>query len=125
MPSPVPQSTYRLQLQPGFGFTDAAGIAGYLAALGVTHAYLSPILQAMPGSVHGYDVVDHSRLSPANGYQTGTAAFAPVIAGNLCSGGSRDSGISDIAPTSPHIPSHHPASAIECGPGLAGYGAGR
>jgi len=65
--APAPQSTYRLQLQPGFGFTDAAGIAGYLAALGVTHAYLSPILQAAPGSVHGYDVVDHSRLSAGLG----------------------------------------------------------
>ena len=63
VPAPAPQSTYRLQFRPGFGFADAAGIAGYLAALGVTHAYLSPILQAAPGSVHGYDVVDHSRLS--------------------------------------------------------------
>ena len=60
---PAPQSSYRLQLQPGFGFADAAGIAAYLASLGVTHAYLSPILQAAPGSMHGYDVVDHSRVS--------------------------------------------------------------
>ena len=41
----------------------AADQAGYLAALGVTHVYLSPILQANPGSPHGYDVVDHSRVS--------------------------------------------------------------
>src|SRR5437868_1794537 len=61
--APVPQSTYRLQLQPGFGFADAAEIAPYLGSLGVTHAYLSPILQAAPGSMHGYDVVDHSRVS--------------------------------------------------------------
>ena len=61
--APPPQSTYRLPLQPGFGFADAAGAASYLAALGVTHAYLSPILQAAPRSTHGYDVVDHSRLS--------------------------------------------------------------
>src|SRR5262249_37990933 len=76
-PAPAPQSTYRLQLQPGFGFTDAAGIAGYLAALGVTHAYLSPILQAMPGSAHGYDVVDHSRLSADLG---GEGAFRDMVA---------------------------------------------
>jgi (1->4)-alpha-D-glucan 1-alpha-D-glucosylmutase len=59
----APVSTYRLQLHAGFGFAEAAGIAGYLASLGVSHAYLSPILQAVPGSRHGYDVVDHSRVS--------------------------------------------------------------
>jgi len=77
VPAPSPQSTYRLQLQPGFGFADAAGIAGYLASLGVTHAYLSPILQAVPGSAHGYDVVDHSRLSAGLG---GEAAFRDMVA---------------------------------------------
>ncbi len=77
VPAPVPQSTYRLQLQPGFGFADAAGIAGYLASLGVTHAYLSPILQAAPGSMHGYDVVDHSRVSADLG---GEGAFRDMVA---------------------------------------------
>ncbi len=74
---PAPQSSYRLQLQPGFGFADAAGTASYLASLGVTHAYLSPILQAVPGSVHGYDVVDHSRLSDGLG---GEAGFRDMVA---------------------------------------------
>ena len=73
----APVSTYRLQLQPGFGFADAAAIADYLAALGVTHVYLSPILQAAPGSVHGYDVVDHSRISADLG---GEAAFRAMVA---------------------------------------------
>jgi (1->4)-alpha-D-glucan 1-alpha-D-glucosylmutase len=59
----IPVSTYRLQLHPGFRFADAAALAGYLADLGISHAYLSPILQAAPGSTHGYDVVDHSRIS--------------------------------------------------------------
>ena len=75
--APVPQSTYRLQLQPGFRFADTAGIAPYLASLGVTHAYLSPILQAAPGSVHGYDVVDHSRVSTDLG---GEGAFRDMVA---------------------------------------------
>jgi malto-oligosyltrehalose synthase len=75
--APAPQSSYRLQLQPRFGFADAAGIAGYLAHLGVTHAYLSPILQAAPGSVHGYDVVDHSRISADLG---GEGAFRDMVA---------------------------------------------
>jgi len=74
---PAPNSTYRLQLQPGFGFADAAAIAGYLADLGVTHVYLSPILQATPGSTHGYDVVDHSRVSEDLG---GEAAFRDMAA---------------------------------------------
>ena len=59
----VPRSTYRLQLRPGFGFDAAAGVADYLAALGVSHTYTSPYLQAAPGSTHGYDVVDHSRVN--------------------------------------------------------------
>ncbi|TCO47458.1 (1-_4)-alpha-D-glucan 1-alpha-D-glucosylmutase [Kribbella antiqua] len=64
----VPQATYRLQLHAGFGFDDAAEVVPYLHSLGISHAYLSPILQAAPGSTHGYDVVDHSRLSePAGG----------------------------------------------------------
>ena len=72
----APVSTYRLQLQPGFGFADAGGIADYLADLGVTHAYLSPILQAAPGSTHGYDVVDHSRVSADLGGEAELRAMA-------------------------------------------------
>jgi (1->4)-alpha-D-glucan 1-alpha-D-glucosylmutase len=56
-----------LQLGPGFGFYEAAGVVGYLAELGVSHVYLSPVLQAAPGSTHGYDVVDHARVSEALG----------------------------------------------------------
>jgi (1->4)-alpha-D-glucan 1-alpha-D-glucosylmutase len=58
-----PRATYRLQLRPGFGFEDAAAVAGYLAELGVSHVYTSPYLQAAPGSAHGYDVVDHGRVN--------------------------------------------------------------
>ena len=61
---------------PGFGFADAAAIADYLAELGVTHAYLSPILQAAPGSAHGYDVVDHSQISAELGGEDGFRAMA-------------------------------------------------
>ena len=72
-----PVSTYRLQLRQSFGFEQAAGQAGYLAALGVTHVYLSPILQANPGSPHGYDIVDHSRVSTDLG---GENAFRAMVA---------------------------------------------
>lgn len=56
-------ASYRLQLHEGFGFDDVVAITDYLADLGITHLYLSPILQARRGSAHGYDVVDHDRLS--------------------------------------------------------------
>jgi (1->4)-alpha-D-glucan 1-alpha-D-glucosylmutase len=59
--------TYRLQLQPGFGFDDVAQLAPYLTDLGVSHVYLSPVLQAAPGSTHGYDVVDHATLNVEHG----------------------------------------------------------
>ncbi len=66
-----PTATYRLQLRPEFGFRDAAAIVPYLADLGISHVYCSPILQAAPGSTHGYDVVDHSKLSEDLGGETG------------------------------------------------------
>ncbi|MFC7374269.1 MULTISPECIES: malto-oligosyltrehalose synthase [unclassified Brachybacterium] len=59
----VPTSTYRLQLHEGFTADDAAALVPYLARLGVGHVFCSPVLQAAPGSTHGYDVVDHSRIS--------------------------------------------------------------
>jgi (1->4)-alpha-D-glucan 1-alpha-D-glucosylmutase len=69
-------STYRLQLHAGFGFADAAAIVPYLERLGVSHLYLSPILQAAPGSQHGYDVVDHSCVSSDLGGREGLEALA-------------------------------------------------
>jgi (1->4)-alpha-D-glucan 1-alpha-D-glucosylmutase len=63
----APRATYRLQQHAGFGFSQAAAIAPYLAQLGVSHVYLSPIFKARPGSVHGYDVTDHNQLNPELG----------------------------------------------------------
>ena len=59
----IPGSTYRLQLHKGFTFDDAAKIADYLHELGISHVYSSPYLQAAPGSMHGYDVVDHQKVN--------------------------------------------------------------
>ena len=53
-----PFSTYRLQIRESFTLDEAAEVTGYLRDLGVSWAYLSPILEATPGSDHGYDVVD-------------------------------------------------------------------
>ncbi|MGI8700568.1 MAG: malto-oligosyltrehalose synthase [Nocardioidaceae bacterium] len=72
----TPTSTYRLQLSADFGFRDAARIVRYLSRLGVSHLYLSPILQAAPGSIHGYDVVDHSVVSADLGGEDGLVELA-------------------------------------------------
>jgi len=64
---PVPVSTYRVQLGPDLTLDDVAAQVPYLARLGVTHVYLSPVLTAAPGSTHGYDVVDHDEVAPTLG----------------------------------------------------------
>ncbi|MCW2903760.1 MAG: malto-oligosyltrehalose synthase [Streptosporangiaceae bacterium] len=79
---PAPTATYRLQLRKGFGFAEAGELAGYLAALGVSHVYLSPILQAAPGSSHGYDVVDHDRISEELGGEEAFRAMASRLRGH-------------------------------------------
>ncbi|MDM4718850.1 malto-oligosyltrehalose synthase [Micromonospora sp. WMMA1363] len=64
-------STYRVQIRPGFDLDATAGLAGYLADLGVTHLYSAPLLTATPGSAHGYDVVDHRTVNPELGGEPG------------------------------------------------------
>ncbi|MCG2800593.1 MAG: malto-oligosyltrehalose synthase, partial [Cellulomonas sp.] len=79
LPSPtavVPVSTYRLQLGPDLTFDDAAARVPYLASLGVSHLYLSPVLRAAPGSTHGYDVVAHDEISPTLGGRAGLERLA-------------------------------------------------
>ena len=62
-------STYRLQLHAGFTCADALEVVPFIHALGVSHVYLSPVLTAVPGSEHGYDVVDHTGINPEIGGQ--------------------------------------------------------
>lgn len=62
-----PGATYRLQLHAGYGFAAARELVDYLSALGVTDLYLSPVLTTRPGSSHGYDVTDPTRINPALG----------------------------------------------------------
>jgi (1->4)-alpha-D-glucan 1-alpha-D-glucosylmutase len=61
------RATYRLQFHKGFTFRDAASLVPYLARLGVSHIYASPLMQARPGSTHGYDIVSHAQLNPEMG----------------------------------------------------------
>ena len=71
------RATYRVQLSGRFGFDDAAAIVPYLARLGVSHLYCSPVLSARSGSTHGYDIVDHARINPELG---GEAGFDRLVA---------------------------------------------
>ncbi|MDH6625575.1 (1-_4)-alpha-D-glucan 1-alpha-D-glucosylmutase [Streptomyces sp. LBL] len=72
----VPTATYRLQLQPEFPFGAAAAVVPYLASLGVSHLHLSPVLESVPGSTHGYDVVDHARVREELGGEEGLRALS-------------------------------------------------
>jgi (1->4)-alpha-D-glucan 1-alpha-D-glucosylmutase len=71
-----------LQLHQDFTFDDAAGIATYLYDLGVTHVYSSPYLQAAPGSMHGYDVVDHQRVNKELGGIEAHKRFSQTLGEN-------------------------------------------
>jgi (1->4)-alpha-D-glucan 1-alpha-D-glucosylmutase len=75
----LPLATYRLQLHKGFTFEHARGAVPYLADLGVTDVYSSPILRAAPGSSHGYDVVDHTLLNPELGTQAEFDALSAAL----------------------------------------------
>ena len=66
-PPLIPLSTYRLQFSRNFTFLQAAELVPYLAELGISHCYASPYLRARPGSMHGYDIVDHHQLNPEIG----------------------------------------------------------
>ena len=95
-PAHIPSSTYRLQLNRDFTFEQAAGIVDYLHALGIGDCYLSPFFMAAPGSVHGYDVTNPSRLNPEIGdeeslrrftdrvRQRGMGIIADVVPNHMC-----------------------------------------
>jgi (1->4)-alpha-D-glucan 1-alpha-D-glucosylmutase len=68
-------ATYRLQLHAGFPLSAAQQALPYLADLGISHVYLSPCLQAVPGSQHGYDVTDPTRISEDLGGEAAWASF--------------------------------------------------
>ena len=63
----IPVSTYRVQFNAGFRFTDALEIIDYLCQLGITDLYASPIFKARAGSTHGYDVTDPTQINPEIG----------------------------------------------------------
>jgi (1->4)-alpha-D-glucan 1-alpha-D-glucosylmutase len=75
----VPRATYRIQLNRHYTFSDAAAIVPYLADLGISDLYVSPIFAATPGSMHGYDVVDYSKVNDELGGADGLEALSQVL----------------------------------------------
>jgi (1->4)-alpha-D-glucan 1-alpha-D-glucosylmutase len=73
----IPRATYRIQFNSSFRFRDAHAIAPYLAGLGISHVYASPIFKARKGSPHGYDIVDPNEINPELGTQ---ADFEELVA---------------------------------------------
>jgi (1->4)-alpha-D-glucan 1-alpha-D-glucosylmutase len=78
---PPPTATYRFQLTPTFGFAAAAAQLPRLARLGISHVYLSPVTESVPGSTHGYDVTDHTRVRDELGGLAGLTALLDDLAG--------------------------------------------
>ncbi len=76
-------ATYRLQLHKDFPLASAAEVLPYLRDLGISHVYLSPCLQAAPGSTHGYDVADPTRVNDELG---GEPAWADFLAATKSAG---------------------------------------
>ncbi|MEO8545167.1 MAG: 4-alpha-glucanotransferase, partial [Burkholderiaceae bacterium] len=75
----IPRATYRLQFHKDFGFDAAVRILPYLAQLGVSHVYCSPIHRARAGSTHGYDVVAHDEINPELGGAEGFERFCNAL----------------------------------------------
>jgi (1->4)-alpha-D-glucan 1-alpha-D-glucosylmutase len=76
----TPSATLRLQFHRGFTFADAEALVPYVARLGISHLYASPIATARPGSQHGYDVIDATRVNPELGGEEGLRALSSALA---------------------------------------------
>ena len=72
-------ATYRLQFHRGFTLRQALELVPYLAELGISHVYASPLLAARSGSTHGYDVCDPTRVNPELGTEEDLAALVKAL----------------------------------------------
>ncbi len=96
-------ATYRLQLEPKFGFAEVVQIVPYLQRLGISHLYLSPITEAKEGSTHGYDVIDHNAIRDQLGGEKGWHILLATV---------RDAGLKiiiDIVPNHAGVGPHNEA----------------
>jgi (1->4)-alpha-D-glucan 1-alpha-D-glucosylmutase len=109
----IPLATYRLQFNHQFTLRRAAALVDYLHALGVSDVYASPLLAARPGSLHGYDVVDPTKLNPEVGGEEEFADFArrlkergmglvmDVVPNHMCVAGSANKWWNDVLENGP------------------------
>lgn len=97
-------ATYRLQLTPRFGFAEAAGLIDPIASLGASHLYLSPVAEAVPGSTHGYDVVDHRRVRAEFGGEAGLLELLDAA------------GAAGLGVVIDHVPNHASVERAELNP---------
>jgi (1->4)-alpha-D-glucan 1-alpha-D-glucosylmutase len=107
-PIKTPTATYRLQLRQEFSLADASAAVPYLRLLGVSDLYLSPLHTARPGSVHGYDVVDHARLNPELGddatlrqlldaaHAAGLGVVVDIVPNHMCIAGDMNAQWMDV-----------------------------
>jgi malto-oligosyltrehalose synthase len=75
----TPRATARLQFHAGFTLDDAAAIAPYLARLGISHVYASPITTARRGSTHGYDMTDPTQVNPELGGEAALGRLSEAL----------------------------------------------
>ena len=112
----IPRATYRLQFHKGFTLRDAERLSDYLETLGIGGVYASPIFTARPGSMHGYDVVDHDAVNPELGGESAFEEFARVLSqrdlalvmdivpNHMCIAGSDNAWWSDVMENGPSSP---------------------
>lgn len=76
----LPTSTYRFQFNYRFTLKQAGALIEYLSELGISDCYASPLALARPGSLHCYDVTDHSALNPEIASEQDLIQFARRLA---------------------------------------------
>lgn len=114
--SRIPSATYRLQFHSQFTLQQAADLAAYLAALGISDYYASPLFAARPGSTHGYDVIDPTRLNPELGTEEnlqrlaaalrthGMGMMLDVVPNHMCIAGGGNEWWNDLLENGPSSP---------------------
>lgn len=112
----IPHSTYRLQLNKYFTLKDATELVDYLQALGISDCYTSSLLASRPGSLHGYDVTDHTKINPEIGTEEEFIEFASnlrkrnmgiimdVVPNHMCVAGSANPWWNDVLENGPSSP---------------------
>ena len=109
----IPVATYRVQFNGNFRFADAAAIIPYLSGLGISDFYASPYLAARPGSLHGYDITDPTRINPEIGTQQeydlfidalksqGMGQLLDIVPNHMCITGGENSYWMDVMENGP------------------------